>query len=534
MYTSPTTLHLHPTGTTSVPLPDQPAPLPTDAPATDFPSLEIHPHTAALDQLDFYSDLVFQPVSHSVATDLPTPSPANLAALGERLGSAPNFNTVRALATRLRQFGETAGFDMDERYPETRFYLEHPEQAGSADTVGQRALGFSSIVAALEKLAATDGRITPADRALLERIGTTLGFLVMPDLTPRLLASAPRRLLETTDRRAAEVMEELARSQLPAQTANATTLAMENYFANYHGRHEKLRLLLATLPLPLLQCLAGSMHIYGTADPGVRNRLVFERDLVNHGGVNRYQHVNPSILGCERSFFSSDEARQRGIHAPGNPTSHEMRAAIFSPSGNISYPRMLNLAAVALDTVRQPEYRFYADRHGKLRSDAYSTQMRALLNHVDAAVQREKPDRVVLSALGTGNFLNALPEADRVAARGIVRKLLVEKTLALRSQGIDVTYCEKDAATPFWAGVNVDLIAAGSTPVTWVGGLPGEWMRDGDLILNASDNSALTGNDCVHDRTFEGFMGAWSSAHPMHAFLCFSHNYQEPLVAASS
>lgn len=344
-------------------------------------------------------------------------------------------------------------------------------------------------------------------------------------------ADAPRMLLPHADKPPAQVMTDLVATQGVDQAfMDDTARAMQTYFDTFHGLHADMPRLLATLPLTVLIRLANSMVIYTTptVDAATAERMVFERDLTNVNGISKYSGANRAVLGCEGSYYFSQEARQAGVHRPGKSTAHESRVAMFNPGGSIAYPRMLHLAAVALDFPVQPEFDVYVDPQGSLRLPEYAKQMRAVFSHLKTAVQNERPERVVLSALGAGAFLAGLNwQSQQPRARDVVIDELVASTLFLRSQNIEAVYCEQHQSMPIWAEVNARLAAAGSDPLPWVGSIPGDWVRDGDLILNPADNAGVAGNGCKLDRSFDGEIGTWTTAHPVHALKCFIQN-REP------
>jgi hypothetical protein len=56
------------------------------------------------------------------------------------------------------------------------------------------------------------------------------------------------------------------------------------------------------------------------------------------------------------------------------------------------------------------------------------------------------------------------------------------------------------------------------------GAIPGNWIKDGDLILNAWDSHSLLGNGLAKDNSIDGFIGRSSLIHFMHALMCSMFN----------
>jgi hypothetical protein len=76
----------------------------------------------------------------------------------------------------------------------------------------------------------------------------------------------------------------------------------------------------------------------------------------------------------------------------------------------------------------------------------------------------------------------------------------------------------------FLKGVNEKLLAQGGDPIKGVGLIPGDWIQDSDLIVNAWDPHALIGNGCVKDNSFDGHVGRSSLVHWIHALRCMLYS----------
>ncbi|WPB56378.1 hypothetical protein [Xylophilus sp. GOD-11R] len=477
-------------------------------------------------------------------TESPSPQPATTISaealpLPEAILAATRAEDLQPVVEQLSNLCQALGLPEREPYPETLHYLRYPDHAGYADFMGRRARSLPAYVSLIEDIVLGREIFLPADMRLLAQVISILsemnGFSAHSlnenspdvDLTPgrnvdHLHADAPQRLDQDA---AVDVGEKLAGVAAThyGDTGSAAT-AMQLYQATYRGFGDNARALIGTVPTDVLHRLMQSIRIYGSGDEKLQLRQVFERDLSNIAANRRYREQNQAILGCPESYHCSADARQSGVLRPGQATIFEMRAALGSPSGQVAYPRVINVAAPALDSLRQPEVRHYLDSADRLMPAAYERQIATIFSRLLQATQAERPGRVVLSAIGTKAFLNLLNDEDKATAQGIVARHLADLAATLRARGIDVAYTDVAAGGPVWALVDRHLQEAGEASLDWLGPVPGEWVKSSDLLVNGADNAAVAGNGGKHDRSIDGAFGANSTLHAQHTLMCRLYN----------
>ncbi|QHI99543.1 hypothetical protein GT347_17130 [Xylophilus rhododendri] len=453
-------------------------------------------------------------------------------------------------------------------HPRTRQLLRHPRQAGETDQMGEGARCLAACIAAFERMAlglehfsrrdtmlfanAFDALLLPCDwqdavatmppargmpspiveepedqeeNTLTSPAGpTTVLIEEVQDTSAEPAAAAlelqPLPLVPAAAGAAAAKLDDVAALLAGPDAAlrQAIHRAMALYLNRFQGFGPQFEQAMATLPAEAFVDLLRSMRVYGGQDDRLASQQLLRRDLTNIAMRCAYADINRQILGCERSFHQTPQALATGSLEPGRPSSFEMRTGMVA-DGRLVPVRVLNLAAPALDSTLQPEMDLYVQQ-GRLRQDLYRRQIEALFDHLDQAVRRERPRRVVLTAVGTGAFLGRLNPQDREAARGIVATALVQSVVALRAQGIEAVFTDRSADGPVWLAVNQALEADGQPTVGWIGKLPGDWAQAGDLIVNGADQAAVAGNHAARDPSVDGAIGACTLVHPQHSLAC--------------
>ncbi|MET0964117.1 MAG: hypothetical protein ABWY05_15070 [Noviherbaspirillum sp.] len=204
--------------------------------------------------------------------------------------------------------------------------------------------------------------------------------------------------------------------------------------------------------------------------------------------------------------------------APGNQLSLSMRVPIRTVDGRVCRPVILSVSAPALDTPAQPEWKHYV-KNGKLDTAAYRTSFDTLAGRIKqcAAMPANKEAQVVLSGFGLANFLAGLSRSDKSAAIKIGAEVMTQLIRDLRKGGVDVAYTDYSGASPPWPAVNAAL---GTDGIKCLGSIPGNWIKDQQIIVNAWDPHALVGNGCAQDSSLDGYIGSNSLVHETHALAC--------------
>ena len=245
------------------------------------------------------------------------------------------------------------------------------------------------------------------------------------------------------------------------------------------------------------------------------------RDWMNVTMACPSEAANENSLGCKKSLARTGDA---DVIAPGNQLSLCIKTPIICNDGNARQVDILSCVAPALDTPEQPEFTKFVDDNEKsvyqLKRDAYQQSLDTIKAQIIETAMSKKPPRVVLSAIGTNAFLSALPDHQREIALDMIVTMLAEVTRELHAKntpvaftGLDNTFCERiNAKNNNQPKINVE------------GAIPGNWIKDGDLILNAWDSHSLLGNGLAKDPSIDGYIGRSSLIHFMHALLCSMFN----------
>jgi hypothetical protein len=298
---------------------------------------------------------------------------------------------------------------------------------------------------------------------------------------------------------------------------------MALYVRTFSGLGPRFESLLHTLPVAVLRRLLQSIRLYGRADPQALGRWMFERDLSRVDGRNPHAAHNAAILGCAGSFLASPAAAGAGLLRADHHACFEMRVALCLRSGALCYPRIFDAALPDFSDEDQPDFHAYVHA-GRLGLAPYAQAVETLFELFREAVARERPQRVVLSALAVGEFPGGLPPSDRQAARELLLRHTAFAAERLQQGGLPVVFAGRTGeAALFRDPLNDFLRGLGAAPLVGIGGIPGDWMRDGDLVFHAGTRLTCGGNGCFPERGSRGDIGGCSTLHAVHALACCCH-----------
>jgi hypothetical protein len=142
-------------------------------------------------------------------------------------------------------------------------------------------------------------------------------------------------------------------------------------------------------------------------------------------------------------------------------------------------------------------------------SDATATIKQQILDWVK---DNQPCKRVVLSAIGAGEFLKMLNGASKGQAREIIATALAEVTEQLASEGIVVGFSDlndmfcQQIAGKLPEGVSIQFLGALPRNPGFEGPTK-DWIEEGDLLLIPGDAASLAGNGLSLDTSFEGYTG---------------------------
>lgn len=286
-------------------------------------------------------------------------------------------------------------------------------------------------------------------------------------------------------------------------------------FAPYRSQGQLT--LLAANPKALLEGVA-SILPFSAMDVKETLRAAYERDIVNIKMKKPFdESTNEKVLGCKTSRMMESELAQQ----PGNQVSIAMRVPLLTQNGLTRRPMIISVSGPALDIKDQPEWKHYV-KDGCLDQTADRTAFETLASHIEAciALPENEGAELVLSGFGLTNFLAGLPEQEKDVSRTIGANVLIDLIRKQRADGVDVAYTDVSGTSPPWPAVNAALIALGDKPLTCVGSIPGDWIKDHQIIVNAWDPHALIGNGCARDNSLDGYIGRNSLVHETHALAC--------------
>ena len=264
--------------------------------------------------------------------------------------------------------------------------------------------------------------------------------------------------------------------------------------------------------------LVESFTMYTALSSDIATRMATERELVNIEMQGKSASENKQVLGQEKSLARRDST----VVQPGNQLSLATKTKIRCEDGELREITLLSESGPALDVASQPEVDVYTYKSlfggRKLNRRKFATALDTLKSHTLACAAREKHcDRVVLAAIGAMNFLKILDEKHRQYAQDMIASMLAEVVIELRNQGKDVGFTDIDHV--FCDKINAKIDEK-ELHIKVLGRIPGNWIKNGDLMLNAWDPSSLLGNGLAADNSLDGFYGRNSLIHFQHALLC--------------
>lgn len=149
--------------------------------------------------------------------------------------------------------------------------------------------------------------------------------------------------------------------------------------------------------------------------------------------------------------------------------------------------------------------------------------------------------RVIMCAYGVKAFLSALREVidpkygttyAKIATE-IMAQEFAKTVIELRNMGQEVSFSDVSKhvdgrqefiCQDFWDLVNASLQSMGQDPLQSVNGFDSKlgqnWVKKGDLIVNAWDPDSLLGNALKLDNSFDGHLGLRTLIHLIHALAC--------------
>jgi hypothetical protein len=280
--------------------------------------------------------------------------------------------------------------------------------------------------------------------------------------------------------------------------------------------------------------------MYTALSEDIANRMATERELVNIEMKGKSASQNEKVLGNKKSLAQRDT----DVVQPGNQLSLATKTKIRCHNGELREIILLSESGPALDVASQPEVDIYTYKSlfggRKLHRREFAIALETLKSHTLACATRNKDcKRVVLAAIGAANFLKILDKKHRQYAQDMIASMLAEVVIELRKQGKDVGFTDIDHV--FCDKINA-RIDEKKLHIKVLGRIPGTWIHDGDLMLNAWDPSSLLGNGLAADNSLDGFYGRNSLIHFQHALLCIMRslsievhiNYVSTQVPASN
>lgn len=290
--------------------------------------------------------------------------------------------------------------------------------------------------------------------------------------------------------------------------------------------------ILARPGLTLLD-LIGSIKAYSSEglDPATVREKCLERDLVNmqmrrNWLENQWARDNKAdditgldftkeVLGVAHSYTEKEGADL----APGSQVSLAMDTVIRREDGELKRIKTLTVTMPAMDNAAQPEFKIYAagaEKTGKaeLEADNFKIATDTIKKQILDWVNDNKPcQRVVLSAIGAGEFLKMLSDISKEQARDIIATALAEVTNQLAGEGIKIgfsdindSFCQR-IADKLPQGVSIEFLGPLPRDPKIIEGQTKDWIEQGDLLLIPGDASSLAGNGLKYDTSFEGFTG---------------------------
>ena len=278
-------------------------------------------------------------------------------------------------------------------------------------------------------------------------------------------------------------------------------------------RGETVEKLLASPGLDLPK-LMGSMKIYSSLDARSAEKMAFRRQLFNVGMSGTDPKQNEAVLGCQTSYaIGTGKAL---VTRPGNQLSLAMDTLMMRSDGAIKKVTIMSCSAPALDSEQQPEWSRYMGTDRRLNLKNYAKAIATIENHILQCVRDKQGSakRMVLAGIGLASFLTGVQDMnDREAARAVVIHALARITTETRKLGMQVGFTDLDNELCN----EINQLLPKDQNISVVGTVPGPWIENGDIILNAWDPNSLVGNKMNKDRSLDGFIGRSSLVHVQHA-----------------
>jgi hypothetical protein len=246
-------------------------------------------------------------------------------------------------------------------------------------------------------------------------------------------------------------------------------------------------------------------------------QMATTRDVFNIGMNTSNEKTNENSIGCPKSLA---RAGDKEVIEPGKQISLCINTPIDCGNGELKEISVLSCIAPALDTNRQPEFEKYVTgkttSEYKLKVQDYQLSLDTIKQQILETAREKKPPRVILSGIGANAFLSALPDPEQEVARNMIANMLAETARELGKMGIEIGFT--DVNEKFCGRINT--INANGPTIKVLGKIPGDWINNRDLLLNAWDTHSLLGNGLRADRSLDGFIGRSSLIHFMHALIC--------------
>ncbi len=264
--------------------------------------------------------------------------------------------------------------------------------------------------------------------------------------------------------------------------------------------------------------LVESFTMYTALSEDTAKRMATERELVNIEMKGKSASQNEKVLGNKKSLAQRDP----NVVQPGNQLSLATKTKIRCDNGELREIILLSESGPALDVASQPEVDVYTYKSlfggRKLHRREFAIALETLKSHTLACARSNTNcKRVVLAAIGAANFLKILDEKHRQYAQDMIARMLAEVVVELRKQGKEVGFTDIDDV--FCKNINAKIDEE-ELHIEVLGRIPGDWIKNGDLMLNAWDPSSLLGNGLARDNSLDGFYGRNSLIHFQHALLC--------------
>ncbi|MEY3721462.1 MAG: hypothetical protein RL618_1981 [Pseudomonadota bacterium] len=345
-----------------------------------------------------------------------------------------------------------------------------------------------------------------------------------PPNAPQSLSAASTTPAEKTAARQKKVKELLSRAPLEL-TSHPNWQIVEQNMENYLKLSEKIQgasfdRLLDEFGNQIFDLLK-TAKIQSTLSDDKALAMATVRDWMNIKMSCPSEVENEDSIGCKKSLARTGDP---DVISPGNQLSFCIKTPIICDDGSARQVEVLSCIGPALDTHKQPEFKNFVDGEKPsdyvLKIDAYKQSLNTIKAQIIETARSKKPPRVVLSAIGTNAFLSALPPNQRKIALGMISTMLAEVARELHAQNIPVVFTDLDKK--FCEQINEQNRNKAKIHVE--GAIPGNWIKDGDLILNAWDSNSLLGNGLAKDNSIDGFIGRSSLIHFMHALLCSMFN----------